>query len=133
MSYYLSCYKLKGGIILRVKEDVRQAPALNIRTGNASYFDGGLLQFIGWSILGWLITVLTLGICAPWAITMIYGWQVNHTIIDGRRLQFNGSAIGLFGHWIKWLVLIVITLGIYGFWVFIKLEDWKTRNTTFAQ
>ena len=32
-----------------------------------SYFDGGLLQLIGWRILGGLVTALTLGICYPWA------------------------------------------------------------------
>lgn len=109
-----------------------QAPALEVRRGKSSYFDGGLLQFIGWSILGWLVTVFTLGICYPWAITMIYGWKINHTVIEGRRMQFTGSAVGLFGNWIKWWLLTIITLGIYGFWLFIKLEDWKARNTTFV-
>ncbi|SRR5690625_1157368 len=102
-----------------------------IHKGRTSYFDGGLFQFIGWCILGWIVTVFTFGICFPWAITMIYRWQINHTVIEGRRLQFNGTAIGLFGNWIKWLLLTIITLGIYGFWVFIKLEDWKVRHTTF--
>ncbi len=37
-----------------------------------SYFDGGLLQLIGWGILGFLITICTFGICFPWAICMIY-------------------------------------------------------------
>lgn|SRR5690625_4076603 len=96
-----------------------------------SYFDGGLFQYIGWVVLGWIITVVTLGICLPWAITMIYRWKINHTVIEGRRLAFHGSAIGLFGHWIKWWVLTIITLGIYGFWVFIRLEQWKVRHTTY--
>ena len=39
-----------------------------------SYFDGGLLQVIGWGILGALVIILTLGICAPWAFCMIYRW-----------------------------------------------------------
>ncbi len=34
-----------------------------------SYFDGGLLQLIGYRFLGMLVTVLTLGICLPWAYT----------------------------------------------------------------
>ena len=97
-----------------------------------SEFDGGLLQYIGWSILGFLVTVVTLGICFPWAICMIYGWQINHTIIEGRRLQFNGKAIGLFGTWIKCFLLTIITIGIYGFWVPIALEKWKVKNTSFA-
>ncbi len=96
-----------------------------------SYFDGGLLQQIGWTILGALITICTLGICYPWAITMLYGWEVKHTVINGRRLVFSGSALGLFGLWIKWLLLGIITLGIYFLWVNISLMKWKTKNTHF--
>ena len=97
-----------------------------------SYFDGGLLQLIGWQILGGLITVLTLGICYPWAICMIYRWEAKHTVINGRRLKFNGTAMQLFGNWIKWLLLTIITLGIYSFWLNIKLIQWKTKHTEFA-
>lgn len=97
-----------------------------------SYFDGGLLQLIGWTILGALITFVTLGICYPWAVCMVYGWETNHTVIEGKRLKFNGTAIGLFGNWIKWLLLSIITLGIYSFWVRIAIRKWKTKHTTFA-
>lgn len=97
-----------------------------------SYFDGGILSFIGWNILGSLITSLTLGICFPWALCMVYGWKINHTVIEGKRLKFTGSAIGLFGLWIKWLLLLIVTLGIYGFWMAISLEKWKVKNTYFA-
>lgn len=99
---------------------------------NNSYFDGGLLQLIGYKILGAIITAITLGICAPWAITMIYDWETKHTVVEGRRLRFEGTAIGLFGHWIKWLLLTVVTFGIYGFWVGIALRKWKAQNTFFA-
>ena len=64
-----------------------------------SYFDGSLLQLIGWEILGALITVFTLGICYPWAFTMVYNWEINHTVINGKRLQFDGTASQLFGNW----------------------------------
>ena len=97
-----------------------------------SYFDGGLLSWIGWNILGFLITICTLGICYPWALCLVYGWKINHTVVEGRRLQFNGSAIGLFGHWIKWFFFCIITLGIYSFWLNIALEKWKVKNTTFV-
>ena len=97
-----------------------------------SYFDGGLLSLIGWYILGGLITCLTFGICYPWALCMIYGWKINHTVIEGRRLRFTGSAWSLFGHWIIWLLLSFITLGIYLFWVGIALEKWEVKNTEFA-
>ena len=97
-----------------------------------SYFDGGLLQLIGWQILGGLVTAVTLGICYPWAICMIYRWEAKHTVINGRRLKFNGTAMQLFGNWIKWLLLTIITFGIYGFWLNIKLIQWKTKHTEFA-
>lgn len=99
---------------------------------NDSYFDGGLFQYIGYVILGFLVTALTFGICYPWAITMKMNWKVKHTVIEGERLRFEGTAIGLFGMWIKWLFLIIITCGIYSFWVFIALEKWKTKHTKFV-
>ncbi|MBR4830153.1 MAG: DUF898 family protein [Bacilli bacterium] len=98
-----------------------------------SYFDGGLLQLIGWKLLGGLITIFTLGICYPWAVCKIYNWEVKHTVINGRRLEFDGKAIQLFGNWIKWELLTIITLGIYGFWVKIKLKKWITKHTHFAE
>ena len=97
-----------------------------------SEFDGGLLQLIGWTILGSLITTLTLGICFPWAIVKIYDWEIKHTTIEGKRLVFDGTAVQLFGLWIKWLLLIVITIGIYSFWVQISLKKWKVAHTHFA-
>lgn len=96
-----------------------------------SYFDGGLFQLIGWRILGALVTVLTLGICYPWAFCMVYSWEAKHTVINGKRLRFDGTAIGLFGTWIKWLLLCIITLGIYSFWIQISLKKWQTKHTHF--
>ncbi|MBQ2356216.1 MAG: DUF898 family protein [Treponema sp.] len=98
-----------------------------------SYFDGGLLQYIGWSILGALITTFTLGICFPWACTMIYDWETKHTVINGKRLKFDGTALQLFGNWIKWLLLTIVTLGIYSFWLGIKLKQWKTKHISFIE
>ena len=98
---------------------------------NNSYFDGGLLQLIGYRILGFLVTFLTLGICAPWAICLVYNWETKHTVINGQRLHFNGTAVGLFGHWIKWLLLTIVTLGIYIFWLSIALKKRKTKHTHF--
>lgn len=63
-----------------------------------SYFDGGLLQLIGWNILGVLITLITLGICYPWAKCMIVNWETKHTVIEGKRLRFDGHGVQLFGN-----------------------------------
>ena len=97
-----------------------------------SYFDGGFFQLLGWRILGWLITTITLGICLPWAKCMIERWRVKHTVIEGRRLAFDGKGIQLLGTWIKWLLLSIITIGIYALWIPIKMEKWVTKHTYFA-
>lgn len=99
---------------------------------NNSYFDGGLLQLIGWKIIGFFITVCTLGICYPWALCLVYNWKIKHTVIEGKRLEFSGTAIGLFGNWIKWFFFCIITLGIYSFWLNIALEKWKVKHTKFV-
>ena len=98
---------------------------------NTSEFDGGLFELIVLSIIGYFITAITFGICFPWALCLVYGWKINHTTIEGRRLKFNGTAVSLFTQWIKWLLLTIITLGIYGFWVGIKLEQWKAKQTKY--
>src|SRR5690348_1013577 len=80
-------------------------------------FDGGAATYVGTGILAFLITVLTLGICYPFAYVLRERWRAKHSYIDGRQLVFTGRALGLFGHWLKWFFLIIITLGIYLFWV----------------
>ncbi len=67
-----------------------------------SYFDGGLATYIGTSILATLITVFTLGICAPWGICMMYNWKssipllmVNAFILTVQLCNY--SVIGLNG------------------------------------
>ena len=94
-----------------------------------SYFDGGLLSFIGHWIVAFFIITLTLGIATPWAVCFMQDWKVRHTGIDGQRLYFDGTGTQLFGNWIKWFLLTIITLGIYSFWLKIKTEQWITKHT----
>ncbi len=96
-----------------------------------SYFDGGLLQLIGWKILGFLLTLITLGIAFPWAKCMVESWETKHTVIEGRRLRFDGTGGQLFGNYIKWVLLTIITIGIYSFWLAIKMKKWVVKHTHF--
>jgi uncharacterized membrane protein YjgN (DUF898 family) len=96
-------------------------------------FDGGAGTYFGTAILGFFITLLTLGICYPFALVLRERWRAKHSFIDGRQLAFNGSAWGLFGLWIKWFLLIIVTIGIYSFWVGPRIARWKWENTSWAQ
>jgi uncharacterized membrane protein YjgN (DUF898 family) len=94
-------------------------------------FDGGAATYLGTGLLGFLITVCTLGICYPFALVLVQRWRAKHSFIDGQRLIFTGSAIGLFGSWIKWFLLCIITVGIYGLWVGPRIARWKWEHTDF--
>jgi uncharacterized membrane protein YjgN (DUF898 family) len=94
-------------------------------------FDGGAATYIGTGLLAILITVVTLGICYPFAFVLRERWRAKHSLIDGKRLVFTGSAWGLFGRWLLWLLLIIVTLGIYSFWVGPRMQRWKWENTDF--
>jgi uncharacterized membrane protein YjgN (DUF898 family) len=101
------------------------------RFGRDSFFDGGLLPYIGHCILAFFVVICTFGIGTPWATCILYKWKIEHTVVDGYRLEFTGTGAGLFGSWIKWWFFIIITFGIYSFWVHLKLEDWKASHTHF--
>ena len=94
-----------------------------------SKFNGGLLGLIGIGILQGLITGITLGIGAPWAVCLKEKWLAKHTVIDGHQVIFDGTGGQLFGNYIKWFLLTVITLGIYSFWLVIKMKQWVTKHT----
>lgn len=95
-------------------------------------FDGGAGTYWLNSFIAFVITVITLGICYPYALVLKQRWIANHTLVEGRRLKFTGTGIGLFGNWIKWLALIVITLGIYSIWVAPRVHKWVVEHTDFS-
>ncbi|RDY24607.1 DUF898 family protein [Romboutsia maritimum] len=96
-----------------------------------SRFEGNILGFIGVNVLAAIISIFTLGIATPWAMCIKYKWEIENTLIEGRRLRFTGTGGSLFVNYIKWWILTIITLGIYGFWLYIKLVEWKVENTEF--
>lgn len=102
------------------------------RAGRQFAFDGGAASYIGTGLLGFLITLITIGICYPFALVLRERWRAKHSYINGQQLSFTGSAWGLFGSWIKWFLLIVLTLGIFSLWVGPRIARWKWENTCFA-
>lgn len=95
-------------------------------------FRGGAATWFGTQLLGVLITVLTVGICYPFAVVLVQRWRAKNTWLMGRQLQFIGTGWGIFGLWLKWMLLTVITLGIYSFWVYPRMTQWTTEKTVYA-
>ena len=96
-----------------------------------SYFDGGYLAYIGYSILIFLATIFTLGIAYPWVICGFQRWKARHTVICGKREFFDGTGVQLIGKYLLWLFLTYITCGIYSFWLTISMKKWLIKHTHF--
>lgn len=113
-------------------EIVSAVKAVTKGQGGESFFDGGVLGWIGHSILFVLLCIIPI-IGVPFGLCNMGRWIASHTVINGNRLRFTGSAGSLLGSWIIWVVLTVITVGIYGFWVPTKVMKWIAQNLTYAE
>jgi hypothetical protein len=96
-----------------------------------SYFDGKVLDLIGWRILAFLITSITFGLAAPWAKCMLYSYQIRHTVYNGKRLKFEGTGGSLFVNTFKWIFFSIITLGIYTLVIPVKKTKWVISHIHF--
>ena len=96
-----------------------------------SYFDGKVLELIGYRILAFLITTFTLGLASAWAEKILLAYNIEHTVYNGKRLKFEGTGAALFVQKFKWIFFTIITLGIYSFWIPIKKEKWVVSNIHF--
>lgn len=126
--------EMEGEVILRHAPEKKISKGTNegLVIGD-SYFDGKKIQLIGWKLLGFLITIVTLFIGFPFAMCLVYRWEMRHTVIQGRRLDFDGKASQLFGRWLLWLLLTILTVGIFLFWLPINVKKWKVKHTIFMK
>ncbi len=115
----------------QVPPKFQEVPKTKKAVRTDSYFDGGVLELIGWKILAFLVTFITLGIAAPWAKCMLYSYQIGHTVYNGKRLRFEGTGGSLFVNTFKWIFFTIITLGIYAFVIPVKKTKWVISNIHF--
>ncbi len=94
-----------------------------------SKFTGGLWGLIGLNLAQFFLVVLTLGLASPWTTCMKKKWYIEHTVLEGCRLEFDGRGFQLLGNYIKWACLVVLTMGIFSFWLGIKMKKWEVKHT----
>ncbi len=111
------------------EEIVVPRTAKSLRTD--SYFDGTLLELIGWRVLTFLISIISLGVGSSWAKCMLYSYEINHTVYNGKRLKFEGDGGDLYVNMFKWRFFSIITLGIYLLFVPAKKANWVISNIHF--
>lgn len=94
-----------------------------------SKWTGSVLGLLGTMIVAELLSVFTLFIGTPWAITFVVRYVEEHMTVSGHRLSFDGTGGQLLGNWIKWLLLTIVTIGIYSFWIPNNVFKWVTKHT----
>lgn len=76
------------------------------------------------------LTIVTLGVYAPWYYCSMQRYFLTHSHFGGQAFDFNGTGKMLAKPFFIGLLLTVITLGIYGFWLQAMLKRFVWNNTT---
>jgi uncharacterized membrane protein YjgN (DUF898 family) len=95
--------------------------------------EGGSL--FGTFIVGYVLTLITLGIYGAWFQVSLWRWFASNTRIHHQGRVFQGAFYGtggeLFLTFFIAALLVPLTLGIYGFWFYAKLTAFKTNHLAF--
>jgi uncharacterized membrane protein YjgN (DUF898 family) len=73
-------------------------------------FGGQFGEFIGMIILGFFLTIITLGIYSPWFIKKVYDFFSENTAHDSSSFKFNGKGLDLFGIITLFIVAIIFLI-----------------------
>jgi uncharacterized membrane protein YjgN (DUF898 family) len=85
-------------------------------------------------IVGYILTVITLGIYTPWFICKVNAYLLGETrLMTGEvhlgELAFTGTGGNLFVTFLVGYLLTIITIGIYGAWFAVKLIRFNVQGT----
>ncbi len=94
-------------------------------------FEGSVGQRLRTSIVSGLLEFVTLGFYAAWGKCKFMRWQINNSVIAGRKMRFDGTGGELLGKWALYGLLNIITLGIYSVFSYVKMQQWITENIHF--
>ena len=85
-------------------------------------------------LVGYLLSIITLGIYVPWFMCKVSRFVLDNTSImqgsaQAGTLAFTGAGGDLFVTFIVGYLLSIITLGIYSFWFAVKLMQFYAGST----
>jgi uncharacterized membrane protein YjgN (DUF898 family) len=100
----------------------------NFKTGMVM-FEGKGGKLFGILLVSWLLCAITAGIYTPWAYCKIKKFNLQNTIIDGKRFDFIGTGGQLLVQFLIMYLIAAITIGIYLPWGFCKIQRWIAENT----
>ncbi len=89
-------------------------PKLSI-DGKSFSFDGSIGTFVGITVVGYLLTLVTLTIYAPWFARRVISYLASETTYDGEPAEFLGKGGKLFVYFLLalWLPIVIVSV-VYG-------------------
>ncbi len=90
-------------------------------------FSGSFGKYLGVILLGYFLSIITLGIYMAWFIKNIYKYFINNTSYDGQNLQFNAKGAKLF---LLILLLVFIPMLILSVLMYFVFPDFASGNIT---
>jgi hypothetical protein len=102
-------------------------PRLSVN-GKAFSFDGKIGEYLGLNIGGFLLSVITLGIYAPWYMRKIVAYLASRTEYDGGRPEFLGKGGKLFKYFLLAFLLPLIVL-LVPLFILAARDGWRGVGT----
>ncbi|MEE9144673.1 MAG: DUF898 family protein [Candidatus Binatia bacterium] len=93
---------------------------------------GRVMDFIKLYVVGWILSLLTLGVYYHIFSIKQYEYLVSHSYFGNQKLHFDGRRTDLLSSYLLALLLTIPTLGFYWFWFSAKLLRHLLSHTSFG-
>ena len=93
---------------------------------------GPVMDFIKLNAMGWILSLLTLGVYYHIFSIKQYEYLVSHSYFGNQKLHFDGRRTDLLSSYLLALLLTIPTLGFYWFWFSAKLLRHLLSHTSFG-
>ncbi|BDS13424.1 YjgN family protein [Aureispira anguillae] len=110
--------------------------SMRYRTSRTSWrsvhwgYRGDLKTFVQKFVIGWLLTIVTLGIYGSWYAENIRSYLVDHTRFGNIEFRYEGDGLTYFLMNLKGIILTIFTAGIYFFWYNKEVFNYLIENTS---
>ncbi len=91
-------------------------------------FDGSGGELFSLMLVQGILTVITFGIYAPWAIAAIYRYMADHSRLDGKPFEFTGKGGDIFSLYLINYILTAVTVGIYAPIAQLRIIEYFTKQ-----
>ncbi len=94
---------------------------------------GNKMELFWKSMIGTILTILTLGLYGAWYSIDIRQYVISHLRFGNLSFDFKGKGETLFWMNLRFFFLFFLTLGIYSFWYFKEVWSFYAENTEITQ